>query len=147
MRLTDDRVEEILCGVLPGDNQTAFGVQDLGLAAAGIPTLHWAAVRFRWLGDRTAAHELWPALAGIATQSPHDAVRWRAGLLASLVLAEEAAPMVVGKLSVEVVSEALLSSSRATYYRCLRAVHLNLRARVDTWARQGFGRIAARMRR
>jgi hypothetical protein len=141
----EDAIESVLVGVLPGDNQTAFGVETLGLAVAGLPPLQWAALRFRCLGDQTAARELWPALVGIAVCSPHQSVRKRAGLLASLTLAEESTPS-VGNLSVQVVAEALLLCSRASYYRTIRGMHLALRARLDTWAREGLGRIAARLR-
>jgi hypothetical protein len=142
----EDAVESILCGVLPGDGQRDFGIQDLGLACAGIDALPWAAIRYRILGDHSAAAVLYPALAGIALSYPHNAVRSRADLLTRLVLAEESSPPLIAKLPIETLAEAFLLCSRSTYHRRLQDAHLSLRARIDTWARQGVGRIAARMR-
>jgi hypothetical protein len=143
----EDIVEAVLCGVLPGDSQTAHGLETLGLAVAGLPRLPWAAVRLRCLGDRTALAELWPALYRIARRSDSPAACERAGLLASLVLAEDVSPPTVEALKVEVIAEALLlAPSRSYYYRNLRETHLALRARLDSWARQGIGRVAARIR-
>jgi hypothetical protein len=143
---TEDIVESILCGVIPGENQRAFGIQDLGLACAGMPALPWAALRLRYLDDKSAALVLYPALAGEALSSPHSAVRKRADLLTRLTLAEETNPPLVARLSVEVISEAFLLASRSVYYRRLREAHLSLRARIDSWAREGMGRIAVRIR-
>jgi len=142
----EDQVESILCSVLPGDNQSPHGLETLGLAVCGLSPLAWAALRFRVLGDRSAIAVLWPALASVAVASPHRSVRRRAGLLASLVLAEDAAPPTIARLPIETVAEAMLLCSRAAYYRTVREAHLTLRARLDTWAREGMGRIAARLR-
>ena len=143
----EDVVESILCGVLPGDNQAAHGVETLGLAVAGLPRLPWAALRLRCLGDRSAIGELWPALYKIAARSESQAARERAGLLASLVLAEDVSPPTVEKLNAEIIAEALLlCPSRSHYYRHVRETHITLRARLDSWARQAMGRIAARVK-
>lgn len=143
---TEDIVESILCGVIPGENQRDFGVQDLGLACGGMPALPWAAIRYRYLNDQSAASVLYPALAGEALSSPHSAVRKRADLLVRLTLAEEHNPPLVARLSVDVIAEALLLASRSMYYKRLREAHLGLRARIDSWARAGMNGIAARLR-
>ena len=138
----EDRIEEILCGVLPGDNQTGNGVETLGLAVAGLDPLGWAALRLRYLGDTSDLELLHASLAGAALASPYEAVRKRADPLARLTLAEEAAPAVVNLDYAWII----LGVSRARYYSRLRPAHLNLRACLDSWARRGIGRIAARLR-
>lgn len=141
--MNHDIIESILCGVLPGPSQAAHGVETLGLAVAGMPSLEWAAIRFRCLGDRSAVPELYAPLWSEAASSPHKAVRTRAGALVALVLAEEVGQPILARAG---LTHVLLNASRSLYYRRLYPAHHSLRARVDSWARAGMGRIAARLR-
>lgn len=144
----EDIAESILTATLPGsamyDNaQTDFGIQDAGLACAGMPRIWYLTLCFRILGDRTALGELWSKLCGIGLSNPHKAVRDRAGLLASLVLAEDSGGGLVEKIG---LVPPMLRISRSQYYRDIRPTHLDLRARLDTWARSGMGHIVRRAR-
>jgi hypothetical protein len=141
--MNHDIIESILCGVLPGPSQAAHGVETLGLAVAGMPSLEWAALRFRVLGDRSAVPELYAPLWSEAASSPHKAVRARAGALVALVLAEEIGQPILARAG---LTHVLLNASRSLYYRRLYPAHHSLRARIDSWARAGMGRIAARLR-
>jgi hypothetical protein len=141
--MNHDIVESILCGALPGPSQSAHGIETLGLAVAGMPALEWAALRFRVLGDRSAVPELYPPLWSEVASSPYRSVRTRAGALVALVLAEEIGQPILARAG---LTHVLLNASRSLYYKRLFQPHHSLRARIDSWARAGMGRIAARLR-
>jgi hypothetical protein len=143
-----DIAEYILTATLPGSvmydsGQSDFAIQDAGLACAGMPKHWYLALLFRVLGDRKAMAELWSRLYAIAASSPRKAARKRAGLLASLVLAEDSGAGIVEKIG---LIPALLRISRSQYYRDVRPLHLDLRARLDSWARGGTEHIVRRCR-
>jgi hypothetical protein len=142
----EDIAEYILCSVLPGESQRGFSLETLGLAVAGMPSIHWATLRYRVLGDDTAWAVLYPELVRIVRTSPVKLAQDRAPVLARLVLAEEKSPHLVAAIPIAVLCEGLLGLSRATYYRAIREAHLSLRAQVDSWARAGINRIMARLR-
>lgn len=140
--------ESILTATLPGSAmydcaQTDFGIQDAGLACAGMPRHWYLTLCYRILGDKTALPELWSRLFTIASSNPHKAVRKRAGLIASLVLAEDSDAGLVERIG---LIPPLLRISRSQYYRDVRPCHLDLRARLDSWARGGVGHIVRRAR-
>jgi len=140
---TEDRVKDLLCGAMPRETQTAFGVQHLGLAAAGMPVILWAAVRYRYMGDQTATRVLCPALTAVALCSAQPVARRRAGDLAVLALADDARPGILAKLGLQYL---VLGLDEAVYFRYVARTYEALRARLDDWTRQGIGYLANRTR-
>jgi hypothetical protein len=144
----EDIAESMICATMPGSSmwysaQTDFGIQDLALACAGMPRVYYLAALYRVTDDHKAYVELWSRLAGLALCDPHRAVRKRAGMLATLVLAEDRSAGLIEKIG---LIPPLLRITRSQYYRDVRPVHLDLRARLDGWARSGLSWIARRAR-
>jgi hypothetical protein len=145
---SEDLAEAILTATLPGSpmyesSQTDFAIQDAGLACAGMPRVWYMTLCYRILGDERAYAEVSSRLAAMALCSPHRPVRVRAGLLASLVMAEDRSSGLIEKIG---LIPPLLRISRSQYYRDIRPTHQNMRARLDDWARSGIGYIAGRVR-
>lgn len=148
MTIDEDVAEYLLMSVSPGSvmfesNQTARGVENLGIAAAGMPRVHWYAVLFRGLQDQQSWLYLWSRLYAIAASNPSRPVRRKASELASLVLAEDATGNILANTG---TAPHLLGLSRSQYYRDCRHAHLAMRARLDTWARAGFAHLTSRIK-
>ena len=140
---TEDRVEDLLCGAMASENQTAFGVQNLGLAAAGMPPILWAAVRYRYMGDPTATRVLFPALVSVALCSQQRHARGLSYDLATLALADDARPGILRKLGLQ---HLMLGLERSQYESSVQATYEYLLKRLDDWTRQGVGYLANRTR-
>jgi hypothetical protein len=144
--MNEEIAERILTATLPhcptwADSSPDFAIQDAGIACAGMPAIWFHAVYYRVLGDWTSGREVYRRLRSIAYGSKHKPVKRRAGRLAALVLAEDSSPWLVEQKGLTPI---LLGISRQQYRRDLHPVHMDLRARLEAWARGGLNHIVRR---